>query len=422
MTRLVASPNAACAAAAEAADHSSRGVALYHVGGPALGGLGHTLLEATRGLPRPPAVRAWDFLSIALAVFGADRFVSRRDTVDGWTRMIALEVDVAEPGPWQSETGRLAAALRFLTGDIWHVRVRAGGLQPPMFNATPCERDCTCLFSGGLDSLIGATDLIAAGRRPLLVSQASPKERRFQRYLAERLDLADHRFEARAIERAARPYEPSSRARSILFIAYGLLAASALPAAAEGTPVELFIPENGLIAINPPLTRRRIGSLSTRTTHPHFLGSLQAVLDSVGLTVRLVNPYRGKTKGEMLLDSADPRVLDLAAASYSCGKGKRINMHCGRCVPCLIRRAAFHRAGIADATVYAATNLAMHGDYDDVMAVRLAVENLSHRDVARWTAEAGPLPDDPNERLLRIEVVRRGLSELRDFLATVRWS
>ena len=32
--------------------------------------------------------------------------------------------------------------------------------------------DCVSLFSGGLDSAIGAIDLLAAGRAPLLVSHA----------------------------------------------------------------------------------------------------------------------------------------------------------------------------------------------------------------------------------------------------------
>ncbi len=150
MTRVTASSLAARAASAEAANQSSRGIALYHAGGAELGGLGHTLPEATRRLPRPPSVRAWDFLSIALAVFGADRFLSRHDTVDGWTRMIALEVDLAEPKPWEAQTGRLAAALRFLTGDIWHLQVHAGGVGPPRFDTRFCDRDCVCLFSGGL--------------------------------------------------------------------------------------------------------------------------------------------------------------------------------------------------------------------------------------------------------------------------------
>lgn len=422
-TRVVASPHPARAAAA--ADGGGLGIALYQPGRPELAGLGHALPHAVRRLPRPPTVRAWDWLSVALAVFGTDRFLPRRGTPDGWTRTIGLEVELAEPEPWAAEAGVLADALRFLTGDIWQLRFRAGGRPAPVFGPNPGDRDCACLFSGGLDSLIGAADLLAAGRRPLLVSQASPGEGPVQASLAERLGLAGHRFGGRVIEKAAPPYEPSSRSRSVLFLGYGVLAAAAV--AADGARGELLVPENGLISVNPPLTYRRLGSLSTRTTHPHLVGSLQDVLDRVGLNVALVNPYGTKTKGEMLLECRDPpTIAGLAAASYSCGKGRRLartglNRHCGRCVPCLIRRAAFRRAGVPDATSYVAADLARHAKYDDVVAARLAAASLSRRDVARWAGEAGPLPAGVAERSAYVAVVRRGLEELSDLLDAVRW-
>jgi len=199
-----------------------------------------------------------------------------------------------------------------------------------------------------------------------------------------------------------------------VFFAYGALAAARLG-------VKLFVPENGLISINPPLTRRRVGSLSTRTTHPYFVGSLQSVFDHVGLGVTMVNPYAHKTKGEMLVQCADQAITDIAAVSYSCGKGKRMNKHCGRCIPCLIRRASFLRAGIKDSTIYAAADLARHATNDDVYAARLAAAALANRDVAQWAAEAGPLPTDPACRAGHVNVVKRGLEELRDFLRTVAW-
>jgi hypothetical protein len=135
----------------------------------------------------------------------------------------------------------------------------------------------------------------------------------------------------------------------------------------------------------------------------------------------MVNPYRWKTKGEMLDECADPAIAKMAAASYSCGKGKRLNKHCGRCVPCLIRRAAFFKAGIADLTVYAAEDLARHATNDDVYAARLAAAELAHRDVAQWAAEAGPLPGGPECREAHVDVVRRGLQELHDFMRAVAW-
>jgi 7-cyano-7-deazaguanine synthase in queuosine biosynthesis len=294
------------------------------------------------------------------------------------------------------------------------LRFHTGGRAPPDFAPRLTDRDCACLFSGGLDSLIGAMNLVAAKRRPFIISQASPKEGTVQAYLADRLGLKDHCFEGRVIERGREPYEPSSWARSLLFFAYGTLAASSLGG-------ELIVPENGLISINPPLTRRRVGSLSTRTTHPHFVSSLQAVLNAVGLGVTLGNPYATQTKGEMLAQCQDPQITKLAHLSYSCGKGKRLNQQCGVCVPCLIRRAAFHAAGLRDRTPYHAPNLALAVDNDDVQAARLAVAQFATRNVARWAAEAGPLPGNPTRHGALIDTVRRGTEELRTYLNSVAW-
>jgi 7-cyano-7-deazaguanine synthase in queuosine biosynthesis len=333
--------------------------------------------------------------------------------------MVALEVELAEPEPWRAQAQALADALRFLSSDIWHLRFREGGALPPTFPGRLSDRDCACLFSGGLDSLIGVIDLRAQGRRPLLVSQASPKEGPVQVDLAGRIGMAEHRFEGRTSERFRQPYEPSSRARSVLFIGFGAVAASAVGPAE--TPTDLFVPENGLISINAPLTRRHIGSLSTRTTHPHLISSLQAVLDGVSLGVRLHNPYGFKTKGEMLAGCQDRVVERLAASSYSCGKGKRLNQHCGRCVPCLIRRASFRASGVRDGTTYRAHDLSAHSANEDVAAARFAAASLADRDVARWAAEAGPLPRDAVYRSGYVDVVRRGTEELRTFFGTITW-
>ena len=60
--------------------------------------------------------------------------------------------------------------------------------------------------------------------------------------------------------------EKSQRSRSFLFITIALLAMSGMKNCKK-----LFMPENGLIALNVPLDSLRIGSHSTRTTHPYYL-------------------------------------------------------------------------------------------------------------------------------------------------------
>ena len=49
----------------------------------------------------------------------------------------------------------------------------------------------------------------------------------------------------------------------------------------ERCKLDIYVPENGFISINTPLTRRRIGSLSTRTTHPYFINSLQLIFNKL---------------------------------------------------------------------------------------------------------------------------------------------
>jgi 7-cyano-7-deazaguanine synthase in queuosine biosynthesis len=416
-TRVVATPIPGDAAAAHSRP-GTIGVGLYLQGTSSIPGLGNHLREsAEKFLPKPPSEAAWDFLSLALAAFAADRFVLRSDAEDGWTRVIALDIALSNPKAWEPVTGRLEAALRFLTGDIWQISVRGGGAAPPQFPPKLTDRDAICLFSGGLDSLLGALRLLDLGRRPFLVSQGSPKEIHPQESLAKAIKLSSFRFDGRVNERWIAPYEGSTRGRSLIFFAYGAVAASA-----HGLD-ELFIPENGLIAINPPFTPRRLGSLSTRTTHPFFLSELQTILHSTGNKIALTNMFEGMTKGEMLSSCKHPDIEILAGRSYSCGKGKRLNGQCGRCVPCLIRRASFAAAGVPDRTYYK-TNIEGSKKNDDVIAARIATAraaNASIAEIARWSMRSGPLPDDRVRRGEIVGAVSRGLAELGDFLNGVQW-
>nr|WP_281362437.1 7-cyano-7-deazaguanine synthase [Azospirillum melinis] len=214
------------------------------------------------------------------------------------------------------------------------------------------------------------------------------------------------------------------RTRSFNFLAFGALVAATL-AQRElvPEPVDLIVPENGLIALNPPLTARRIGALSTRTTHPHFLGLVQRLFDELGLPVRITNPYAKKTKGEMLRGCADQATLvRIARETVSCGKWKRTGKQCGKCVPCLIRRASFHAAGMRDPTPYEPTNrdlaavLPREEAADDLMALVLAAGRLPTTDVARWVGRTGPLPTDMAERQALLDVAQRGMAEVEDYL------
>lgn len=365
------------------------------------------------------APRAWDLLSIALSVVTADYAGIREQSPDGWTREFELDISVSDPVFWNALADDLAQAVGFLTTDRWRFRFHGGGMLPaPPKPATRPDADCVVLLSGGLDSLVGAIDLAACGRRPLAVSQTvrgdAAKQIDFAAQIAGGLShlQLNHNAHAPGIE------EASQRARSLIFIAFGVMAATSLGIYHEGGTADLFLCENGFIAINPPLTGARLGSLSTRTAHPHYLGSLQRVLDKAGLRVRIRNPYATTTKGEMMRSCADQKFLKgQAARSTSCGRFQRFNYrHCGRCIPCHVRRAAFGAWGIPDATDYVYKDLgrddAEHAGFDDVRSVAMAIRNAAGDGLSNWFGPSLSSPLITNRADLEA-MISRGLAELQ---------
>jgi len=398
---------------------------------PGMTSIGGPVIDAVRRLGILAHQRAFDFLTISMAVTAADTFVDRRIAPDGWTRELWLRLPLYEPGPWQSNIPRLEEALRFLSGDSWKIDVHANGPARPIPQVRGrltniLKHDCVSLFSGGLDSTIGALDLLSSGSRPLLVSHAYRSDAQRQRLVHRKLPETVSRFAAVANPRSLRNdlNDVQMRTRSFNFLALGVLAAATMAEHGQGAaPVDLFVPENGLIALNPPLTYRRIGSLSTRTTHPHFLGLMQQILDGIGIPVRIVNPYALKTKGEMLRACSDERTLGLVSRhTVSCGKWKRTGIQCGRCVPCIIRRASFHAAKVPDRTSYASAGrnlqavIASEKDRDDLLAMVLAAKRLSSVDFARWVSHAGPLPAERSIRDPLLAVAKRGMQEVSEYL------
>ena len=153
-------------------------------------GVGRIASKMPRHLLRlgvQPSKRAWDFLAISLSVAAADHGCLRNTSPDGWTRDIQLEVAITDPAFWTTHKLSLEAALKFLTGDIWRLKFVSGGVLPPRLRRSTHRRlsgDSVCLLSGGVDSLVGAIDAAATGRRPVLVSQISKGDAKRQQEFA----------------------------------------------------------------------------------------------------------------------------------------------------------------------------------------------------------------------------------------------
>ena len=367
-----------------------------------------------------PSARSWDFLSLALAVNAADNVLERAPSPDGWTRQIELEVVLYEPEPYQVLAKEIEQALRFLTGDFWKLTFVDGGYPPPRPKSpVRFDADCVCLLSGGLDSLVGALNLTEEGRQPLLVSQTAKGDKETQSLFATGLGGNERHLQwNQNIRPKVEDIEGSTRGRSIGFFAFAAVAADHLATVRPDlpSPIEVFVPENGLISLNVPLNPGRVGSLSTKTTHPVFMDRLQKLWDALGIPAVLHLPYAAKTKGEMMAECKVPDVLaKVATQATSCGRFVRNGYkHCGRCVPCLVRRASFIRAGIEDDTTYVYPMLRgaqLDNDPNDIGAVAAAVLKVEQYGVRVFTA--GQLAfAEPSRRREFEGVVQRGLAEL----------
>lgn len=396
-------------------------VSMYeHEGLPDVSTVGTALIKDILASGVAPRARSWDFLSLALAVNAADNVLERAPSPDGWTRQIELEVVLYEPEPYQALAQEIAQALRFLTGDFWRLTFVDGGYPPPRPKSTVrFDADCVCLLSGGLDSLVGALNLTEQGRRPLLVSQTAKGDKETQSLFATGLGGNERHLQwNQNIRPKVDDIEGSTRGRSIGFFAFAAVAADHLASVRPDLPgrIEVVVPENGLISLNVPLNPGRVGSLSTKTTHPVFMNRLQKLWDALGIPAVLHLPYAAMTKGEMMAECRVPDVLtQVATQATSCGRFVRNGYkHCGRCVPCLVRRASFIRAGIADGTTYVYPMLRgaqLDNDPNDIGAVAAAVLKVEQNGVRVFTA--GQLAfAEPSRRREFEEVVQRGLAEL----------
>ena len=373
-----------------------------------------------------------DLVRIAVTVYAADRSVKRSGGGSNWNRRsIQLTVPVLDRPSWRGAEAELTQVVNFLTGDDWSfkfVSERAPSESVTMPTINPVR---VVLLSGGADSAIGALvsrSQLADDQAHTLVSHfSSTLLSPLQRDIASRIEALtpgpaqEHvqvhlgRGGKRIDGEAYTGDEQTTRSRSLLFLALGLAVAST-------HQVPVWIPENGFASLNPPLGRERLGSISTRTTHPTFLADLSALLAKIGAHGDIVNPFARLTKGEMFSRTADligkKKAAELLGATNSCAHtGQRTfkistGTPCGVCFGCIVRRASFVAAGIKDNTEYISA-----GGRKDLEAwlaeksIERAVQRFTKKGVTGRDLIAMSLPEDyPLSEAS--ELCARGIGEL----------
>lgn len=390
-----------------------------------------------------PKEQALDILLLATLVYLADTRISRElHSQDSWTREIKLEVPVYNSKIFSKTIPVFEKMLCFLTGDKWTISISARDAFITEKKDKPIEEtsiDVVTLFSGGMDSLISTINYLEKNKNVMLISHAgegftknaqtniiSKFKKKYHDIEIFYLDLWMV-FEQNFIKDGGN--ENSTRSRSFLFIALGIFAISGLD-----NVNTLQVPENGLIALNIPLDELRVGSHSTRTTHPFYLNCWNELLEKLDLDISVINSYWDKTKGEMADECMNKEILKATMSqSFSCSSPSKVKwkglpppQHCGYCVPCIIRRAAMNKAfGIhGDNTVYTSSSMRelvnKHANSEGVQlrsfqyAIKRIKENPLIVDLLIY--KTGPIRGT-NEYINNLaDVYRRGLLEVDEFI------
>lgn len=407
-------------------------------------GLGDLIRQTTsKGII--PNETGLDLLLLASIVYCADTRINRySNSQDNWTREIDIYLPVYQPLVWEKLSPLLKKSLEFLTGDKWRFifRQRPNGFNEiivKQINFNTEKPSSICLFSGGLDSFIGAIDLLENRHTPLLISHSwvtlvSHYQdicfRKLQRQFGvTKIKQIKARIGFHNNTILHTTSENTERSRSFLFFAIAGFVASGL----KNTPI--FVPENGLISLNIPLDPLRLGSLSTRTTHPFFMSRFNDILKQLEIDSYLFNPYRHKTKGEMVQECLNQSFLAKNIINtMSCSSPAKARWlksepkHCGFCVPCIIRRASLNNWSQNDPTDYLLSDLhqrplsSTNAEGDNIRSFQLAISRLDNN-INRAKVlihKSGPLTDFTNEIDDFARVYLKGMQEVSELLNGVK--
>lgn len=391
-----------------------------------------------------PTEQGLDLLCLATAVYLADTRISRElHSQDSWTREIYIELPVYDLIKFREAKTIFERMLNFLTGDKWTVDFTQKDSKIIKHDEEKYKSEnfeIATLFSGGMDSLISTINYLEQSKKIVLVSHAGEgftknSQTNILHDFEEKYQLDDLLYLDlwMVFEKDFLPgggNENSTRSRSFLFIALGIFTIS------NSTAIkELQVPENGLIALNIPLDDLRIGSHSTRTTHPFYLNLWNDVLKILNTDKTVINPYWNMTKGEMAIECLNKEYLsEIMERSNSCSSPIKARwkglppQHCGFCVPCIIRRAAMHKAfgKDGDGTVYTADDVSSiirnhaSGEGIQLRSFQHAINRLKKNPTMAklLVYKTGSISGNDEYITGLSEVYKRGLMEVDSFISS----
>lgn len=315
--------------------------------------------------------RIKDLLEIAGYIYAADRMIGRgsNDSLEfhSWSRELHFIIKVRDADFWNNKeiAQALSSALTFVSGDKGYTfSFEKGGAdigQSSLFDDINIslekkENSIIALFSGGLDSLAGALEILTTTNKNLILISHRSNSTGVSQIQEGIHGLLDKDFPGRIQYfpffcnlHGERAVEETQRTRIFLYtaIAYSL--------STLASEKEIHVFENGVTSLNFSKRADLINARASRTTHPKTLQLLEEFYSVVGGEKRpIIHPFLYNTKTDILNKIIEAGKVSYINSTISCTKtflkfqNNTQATHCGGCSQCVDRRFAAFAAGLEE--------------------------------------------------------------------------
>jgi hypothetical protein len=315
--------------------------------------------------------RVKDLLEIAGYVYAADRMIGRgsNNTLEyhSWSRELQFIIKVRDAIFWNKPEIRqaISSALTFVSGDKGYTfTFEGGGIdigQSSLFDDVNIplqkkENSIIALFSGGLDSLAGALEILTKSDKNLILISHRSNSTGVAKIQKGIHGLLDKDFPGRIQYfpffcnlHGERAVEETQRTRIFLYtaIAYSL--------STLASEKEIHVFENGVTSLNFSKRADLINARASRTTHPKTLRLLEEFYSLIGGERRpIIHPFLFNTKTDILNKIKEAGKLTYINSTISCTKtflkfqNNTQASHCGGCSQCVDRRFAAFASGLEE--------------------------------------------------------------------------
>ena len=284
-----------------------------------------------------------DFFDMVSYICYTDFYTPRDEDVNN-LRKLTVTIPVNNYKTFNSIKNDMEKLLTYMTnGEKWNITFVENKSIKFLSREQRVIRDNTkynsiALLSGGLDSMAGS--VLEKDNNTIFVTyETNSIEVNNSNEIYENLiknEKNNHVIIGKIKHEEDEHY--TERTRSLMFIATSLIYADYY----KIENVKIY--ENGIMSLNPKFNfSRRV----TKTTNQKTLYLINNILDKLDIKIKVTNPFKYKTKGEIIKIIPNANVEYIRKQTRTCAKHSGVvhfrnknkgNFHCGICTACVLRQ------------------------------------------------------------------------------------